>query len=107
MRSADKVTLVNAMNGTNSRASTAAGAFRIINGSEIVNHVDCIVGTGFFALFTADTAVGAIFSYVCARVVIGAFDNYARGIVYKVNDAVGADARRRITPFWSILIFLY
>ena len=54
--------------------------------------MDRIVGTGLFALLTADTAVRAVLSYRGAGVVVRALDNNAGGIIDEVNDAVGADA---------------
>ena len=86
--SADKVTLVDAVYGTNLGASAAAGAERVINSSEVSVHGDSAAGTGLLTLHTADTAVGAVLTYVSALIVVRALYHNAGGIVDEVDDAV-------------------
>ena len=86
--SADKVTLVDAVYGTNLGASAAAGAERVIYSSEVSVHGDSAAGTGLLTLHTADTAVGAVLTYVSALIVVRALYHNAGGIVDEVDDAV-------------------
>ena len=89
MRSADEVTLVDAMHGTNCRTLTASGAEGVVDGSEVIDNLDSTVRTGLLTLHTADTAVGAELSCHGALVVVGAFDYHTGGILDKVDNAVG------------------
>ena len=87
--SADEVTLVDAMHGTNRYALAASGAETVINGSEVVDNLDSAIGTCLLTLHTADTAVGAELSCHSALIVIGALDYHAGGILDKVDNTVG------------------
>ena len=90
MRSADEVTLVDAMHGTNLDARAATGAQVVVDGCEVILYGDSTVGAGLLTLHTADTAVGAVLTGECALILVGAFHNNTGGVVDKVNDAVGA-----------------
>ena len=90
MRSADEATLVDTVHGTRLYACAAAGTEVVVDGCEVVLNSDSAVGTGLLALHTADTAVRAVLTCVCALVGVRALNNNAYGIVKKVNDAVGA-----------------
>ena len=90
MRSADKVALVNTLNGANTRAGTASGTLGIIDGGEIVLDRDSSLGTCLLALSAADTAVGAYLSGKGTLIVVGALHHNSGGIVYKMDNAVGA-----------------
>ena len=57
MSTADKVALVNTLNGANLSAFAAIYAKLVVYYGKVVNNLDCAGGTGFFALHTADTAV--------------------------------------------------
>ena len=70
MCAADKVILVQTVNGANLYASRAARTQRIINGCEIVLDLDSSVRAGLLTLHTADTAVGAIFASQRALIVV-------------------------------------
>ena len=74
--SADEVPLVDAMHGANLSASAAAGAERVVYGSEVSVHGDCAVRTGLLTLHTADTAVGAILAHVSTLVVVRTLYHY-------------------------------
>ena len=89
MSAADKAALVNTVYGTSLYTRTASGTERVVDGREIVLNGDSAVGTGLLTLHTADTAVGAILAHRCALIVVGAFNDNARGVVEKVDDAVG------------------
>ena len=90
MRSANEVTLVDAMHGTNLDARAATGAQVVVDGCEVILYSDSTVGAGLLTLHTADTAVGAVLTGERALILVGAFHNNAGGVVDKVNDAVGA-----------------
>ena len=90
VRSADEVTLVDAVYGTNLGASAAAGAKSVIYSSEVSVNGDCAAGTGLLTLHTADTAVGAILTHVSALIVVRALYHNTGGVVDKVNNTVGA-----------------
>ena len=83
---ADKIILVNAVNGADLNAGAAAGAKRVINGCQIVFYRNGTVGASLLALHTAYTTVGAVFACECAFVVIGTFYSYTYGISYKMNE---------------------
>ncbi len=89
MSSANKATLVYALYRTSLNASATAGAKRVIDSCEVILNGDSAVGTGLLTFHTANTAVGAVLTYESALILVGAFNNYARGVVHKVNDAVG------------------
>ena len=90
MGAAYEATLVDASYGTNSRALSTTGTERIIDGSEIVLYLDCAVRTSFLALHTSNTTVSTDLTGNCALIVIGAFNGYLYGIVYHLDDLVGA-----------------
>ena len=80
MCAAGEVALVQTMHGAGICASTAAGTQRVVNGRQVVDHLDRAVGTGLFALHTANTAVCAVLARNGALVVIGALHNHSRGV---------------------------
>ena len=90
VRSADEAAFVYAMYGTNLYACAAAGAKIVVDGRKVVLYGDSAVGTGLLALHTADTSVLAVLTYVCALIVVRALNDNTLGIVYKVDDTVGA-----------------
>ena len=93
MRTADEVALVYAMNGANGCTLAAAGTLRVIDGCEIVDNVDGIVGAILLTLAASNTAVGARLARFRTLCVAGALDNNARGISDKVNDRVRTGSR--------------
>ena len=90
MRSANEVTLVDAVYGTSLSACAAAGTEIVIDGREVVLYGDSTLRTGLLALHTADTAVGAILTGESTLILVGALNDNARGIVDEVDDTVGA-----------------
>lgn len=74
MCSADEVALVYTMYGTNLCAHTAACAFRVINGCEVIDNGDSTVWASLFALAAADTAVRASLARYSALIVTRALD---------------------------------
>lgn len=91
MRSATEVALVYTVNGTNVTAGTAAYAFLVINSSEVVYNGYSSDRTGLLTLSAGYTTVFAEFSHVRALFLAVAFNNNARGIVYKMYYVVRAD----------------
>ena len=87
---ADKVTLVDALNGACVSARTTACALRVINSCEVILDLDRAVRTGLFALAASDTSVEANLSDLSSLVMARALDHHALGIVNKVNNTVGA-----------------
>ena len=81
---------MNTLDGANTRAGTAAGTLGIINSSEIVLYGYSALGTSLLALSAADTAVRADLSGKGALIVVGALHHNSGGIVYKMDNAVGA-----------------
>ena len=75
MRSADKVSDVDAVNGAYLCTRTAAGTKLVIDGCEIILYGNSTVGAGLLALHTADTAVRASCTGPCALIVVRAFYN--------------------------------
>ena len=57
MRSADKITLVNTVYGTNPDTLSTACTKRVIYCCQIIYHLDRSVRAGLFTLHTSDTAV--------------------------------------------------
>ena len=74
-------------------ALATARAKGIINSCQIVFNLDSTVSAGLFAFHATDATVSAALSCDCALVVIGAFDNYAGSVIYKLDNALrtGAD----------------
>ena len=90
MGAAYEATLVDASYGADCRALSATGTEGIIDGSEIVLDLDCAALTGLLALHASDTTVSADLTGNCALIVIGALNGYLYGIVYHLDDLVGA-----------------
>ena len=88
MSAADKVAEVNAFNRANVVTLSATGAFLVINGGKIVLHLDSTVRTGLLTLAAAYTAIQTYLAHLRASVVAGAFNDYGRGIVNKMNNIV-------------------
>ena len=88
MCAANEVALVDTMDGTYLYARATAGAEVVIDGREIVLYGDSTLRTGLLTLHTADTAVGAVLTYVSALIVVRALYHNAGGIVDEVDDAV-------------------
>ena len=89
MRAANKVADVYTLCRANVIANSAAGAFIIINSGKVIFNRDSTRGAGFLALAAADTAVKANLTDLGALIVARAFNNNSRGIVDKVDNAVG------------------
>lgn len=89
MSAADEVTKMNTLNRTYVVTYATASALLVIDNCKVVFNLDCAVGTGLLALHTADTAVGANLTNLCALIVAGALNNNAYGILYDVNNVVG------------------
>ena len=70
MRTADEVTLMDAMHGANRNALCTSGAKRIIYGCEIVYNGDSAVRTRLLALHTTDTSVYTVFTCKSTLIVI-------------------------------------
>ena len=88
MCATDEVALVDAVDGADLNARATACAKAIVDGSEVILNGDRTVGTGLLALHTADTAVLAVLTSVCALIVVGALNDNALGVVDKVDNAV-------------------
>ena len=93
MSSADKVTLVDTMNGANLCTLTASGTKIVVYGCEIVNHGDSTVRTALLALAASDTAVGTYLAHLGALLVVRALYYYTGGVLYHLDDAVRTCAR--------------
>ena len=70
MSSANKVALVNTMNGADLCTLAAGGAKIVIYHSEVINHRDSTVGAALLALAAGDTAVKADLAHLGALLVI-------------------------------------
>ena len=92
MSSADKVTLVDTMNGANLCTLTASGTKIVVYGCEIVNHGDSTVRTALLALAASDTTVGTYLAHLSALLVVGALYYDTGGVLYHLDDAVGTGA---------------
>ena len=92
MSSADKVPLVDTMNGANLCTLTASGTKIVVYGCEIVNHGDSTVGTALLALAASDTTVGTYLAHLGALLVVGALYYGTGGVLYHLDDAVGTGA---------------
>ena len=92
MCAADEIVFVDAVYGADLNTSSASGAKRIVYGREIVFDLYSACGASLFALFAADTAVCAILACQRALVMIGAFDDHARGVIDQLDYVVGAGA---------------
>ena len=77
MRSADKATLVDTVNGASLHTLTAGGALLIVDNCKIVYNLDSAELTGALTFTATDTAVFTILSRSCALITIGAFNNNA------------------------------
>ena len=86
MRTANEVSFVDTVHGTNLDTLCTSGAKRIIYSCKIVNHLDRSVRTSLFAFHTAYATVSASLTSLRAFIVIRALYDNAGGIVYKMND---------------------
>ena len=104
MCAADKITGVNALYGAGVTAGAASRAFFVIDGGKVIFNLNCTVRAGLFALTARNAYVKADLAHLSALIVARAFNNNARGVVDKMDDAVGtglcakaaADALSRI-----------
>ena len=92
MCTANKVTFVYAMNGADLNASCAVCAKLVVDGCKVVFDLDRAAWTSLLALHTADTSVCAILTGKCALFVVGALYDYSCGVVYDLDNAIGAGA---------------
>ena len=90
MCSANEVTFVDAMHGTNLNARATAGAEVVVDACEVILNGNCALRTGLLALHTTDTAVGAVLTGECALILVRALNDNTGGVVDEVDDAVGA-----------------
>ena len=90
MCAADEVALVDTMNGAGLGTLATAGALVIVDNGEVINNLYCAVGTGLLALAAGNTAVFAALTNCRALIVIGALDNHADSVVYKMDNVMGA-----------------
>ena len=88
MSAADKVTLVNTVNGADAGASAAVRADRIIYNGKVVLYLYSADRAGFFAFHTSDTAVCACLAGNGALIVIRAFNHNASCVFYKRDNAL-------------------
>ena len=86
--SADKVAFVDTMRGAYPYALATAGTFIIVDSCKVIYDGNSTVGAGLLALAAGNTAVLTVLSGDGTLVVIRAFYNDARGIVYELNNAV-------------------
>ena len=96
---ADKIILVDAMYGANLNASFATCAKRIINGCEIVLHLNRTVRACLLTLHTTNASVGAKLASESALIVVRALNNNLYGVVYKLDDVVGERTYRNQCTF--------
>jgi hypothetical protein len=89
---ADEVIFVNAVNGANLNARSAACAKRIIDGGKVAFNLNRTVGASLLALHATNASVGALLASDSALIVVRALNNNLNGVVYKLNDVVGAFA---------------
>ena len=73
-------------------ASSATGAQRVVDGCQVVFNLNCTVGTYLLALHAANASVCANLAGKSTLIMVGAFNNYVYGVVYKLDDVVGAFA---------------
>ena len=92
MSAADEVVFVNAVNGANLNARSAACAKRVIDGGKVAFNLNRTVGASLLALHTANASVGALLAGDSTLIVVRALNNDLYGVVYKLNDVVGAFA---------------
>ena len=83
------------MSGASRRARAAAGTLFIINGSEIVNHRYCAVGTKLCTLGTSDASVYAHLSCERALIVIGAINSHAVLACHNADNSVRTGLRAK------------
>ena len=81
MCAADEVALMDTMDGANLDASTTACAKRVINGGQIIDHLDGTVRASLLALHTADTAVDAVLARGGTLFMVGTLHDHAGGVV--------------------------
>ena len=80
-------------------ARTASGTLRVIYGGEVIYHLDRALGTGFLTLHTADTAVGAYLTNLCALIVAAALYSNLDGVVNKADYTVGTFLNAQATAY--------
>ena len=90
MCAAEEVVLVDTVNGADFCTLATACALVVIDNGEVVNNLYCAVGTGLLALAAGNTAVLAALANCRALIVIGALDNHADSVVYKMDNVMGA-----------------
>ena len=90
MRSANKVALVDTVNRANLTAGAAARAFRVVDGSKVIDNLNCSLRTALFALTAGNTADKAGAAHLCALVVVTALYNDTGGVLNERNNVIWA-----------------
>lgn len=99
MRTADEIALVDTVNRADLNAFAAADTLFVVDGREVVNYVNSILGTVLLTLTATDTAVCTSLACICALSVTRALDNNTRGVIDKVNNTVRTGANTNATAY--------
>ena len=113
MCAANKVTLVDTLNGTHGATNAAARTLVVIDNGKVVDNLYSTLGTGFLTIAACDTAVLTELAHVCALLVAVTLYNDTGGILDEVNDTVGtrtnaysaADTLARVYLCYSTLVY--
>ena len=97
MSSADKVALVDTVNGANLCTLAAGGAKIVVYRCEIVHNGYSTGGTVFLTLAAGDTAVNTHLAHVSTLLVVGAFYDDTGGVLYHLYNTVRAGASAKAT----------
>lgn len=106
MSSADKVALVDTVNGAGGNAGAAVGTERVIDDRKIVNDLDSAARAGLFALLTADTAVLALLAHDSAGLVVGALYYDTGRVNDKVDKMLGAGVYANATAYALLCVYV-
>ena len=90
MSAADKVALVNTVNGASRLTSAAARAFIVIYNGKVVDYLNCSLGAGLFTFSAGYTALVAVFANGGTLVMIITLNYYSYGITHEVYNSVRA-----------------
>ena len=85
---ADEVADVYTLHRTHLVAGSATRTLFVINGSKVINNLNCTLGTGLFTLSAGDTAVKANLTHLSTLVVTRALNDNTRGVVDKMDNVI-------------------
>ena len=106
MGTADEISLIYAVNRAYFPTLTAGNTLVVINGGEVICHLDCLGGTRLLTLAAGYTAALTELADLNALVMIITLNYYAGDILYEMDYTVGAGSRAKAAADTFLGVYL-